>query len=76
MKETDDLVLRLYKWSETAPDPLRSYALGLLGASMEIPEVATKYRYVMFLHAYGSSIAVFLVFVFKYRKISITILKC
>lgn len=34
----------MLKWAQTAQDPLRSYATGLLAAAMEVQEVATKYR--------------------------------
>jgi len=36
--------MRLFKWAETGPEPLKSYSLGLLGASMELPEVAGKFK--------------------------------
>jgi len=43
-KDTEGLILRLFTWAETAPEPLRSYSVGLLGASMEIPDVASKFK--------------------------------
>jgi hypothetical protein len=33
------------KWAEKADEPLRSYASGLLGASMHMSDVAGTYRY-------------------------------
>uniref|UniRef100_T1J8Z3 Uncharacterized protein n=1 Tax=Strigamia maritima TaxID=126957 RepID=T1J8Z3_STRMM len=43
-QETENLVSKLFHWAETAPEPLRSYSTGLLGAAMEIPDVATKFQ--------------------------------
>ncbi|KAG5893684.1 hypothetical protein JTB14_021980 [Gonioctena quinquepunctata] len=42
--EADSLILRLIKWVTSSIEPLQSYATGLLGAAMEIPEIATKFR--------------------------------
>lgn len=44
IQETEGLLLKLFTWAETAPEPLKSYSLGLLGASMEVPEIAGKFK--------------------------------
>ena len=41
---SDHLINRLYDWVENAEDPLKSYATGLLGAAMDIQEIAIAYR--------------------------------
>lgn len=43
-QETEGLILKLFTWAENAPEPLKSYSLGLLGASMEVPEIAGKFK--------------------------------
>lgn len=40
----DYLINRLYDWVENAEEPLKSYATGLLGAAMDIQEIAIAYR--------------------------------
>ncbi|CAG9864733.1 unnamed protein product [Phyllotreta striolata] len=42
--ESDNLILRLVKWVTNSIEPLQSYATGLLGAAMEIPEIAARFR--------------------------------
>nr|CAI5830610.1 unnamed protein product [Callosobruchus analis] len=42
--EADSLIHRLIKWVTRSIEPLQSYATGLLGAAMEIPEIATRFR--------------------------------
>ncbi|GAB0088705.1 Protein mahjong [Sergentomyia squamirostris] len=43
-REHDNLIHRLYSWAENSPEPLQSYATGLLAASMEVQETATGCR--------------------------------
>lgn len=40
----DQLINRLYDWVENGEEPLRSYATGLLGAAMDIQDIAIAYR--------------------------------
>lgn len=40
----DQLINRLYDWAEKSEEPLRSYATGLLGAAMDIQDIAVAYR--------------------------------
>lgn len=40
----DQLINRLYDWVENGAEPLRSYATGLLGAAMDIQDIAIAYR--------------------------------
>ena len=40
----DQLINRLYDWAEKSEEPLRSYATGLLGAAMDIQDIAIAYR--------------------------------
>lgn len=42
--ETENVLMRLYKWAEEAENPLKSYAIGLLGASMGVQDVAVNWR--------------------------------
>ncbi|XP_039432670.1 protein mahjong isoform X2 [Culex pipiens pallens] len=42
--EFDHLISRLYGWAESSPEPLQSYATGLLGAAMEVQEIAVSFR--------------------------------
>ncbi|XP_055624237.1 protein mahjong isoform X2 [Toxorhynchites rutilus septentrionalis] len=42
--EFDHLINRLYGWAESSPEPLQSYATGLLGAAMEVQEIAVSFR--------------------------------
>lgn len=42
--EFDHLITRLYSWAETAEEPLCSYAVGLLGAAMDVQEIAVGFR--------------------------------
>ena len=41
LESTDGLIKRCFAWSRDSPEPLQSYATGLLGAAMEIQTVAT-----------------------------------
>ena len=36
--------MRLFTWAEKGPEPLRTYATGLLAAAMDIPDLATSFR--------------------------------
>lgn len=40
----DQLINRLYDWAEKGEEPLRSYATGLLGAAMDIQDIAVTCR--------------------------------
>ncbi|KFB51317.1 hypothetical protein ZHAS_00019370 [Anopheles sinensis] len=40
----NQLIRRLYKWAETSEEPLKSYATGLLGAAMEVQDIAFSFR--------------------------------
>jgi len=40
----DQLINRLYDWAEKGEEPLRSYATGLLGAAMDIQDIAVAFR--------------------------------
>lgn len=42
--EFDHLISRLYNWAESAEEPLCSYAVGLLGAAMDVQEIAVGFR--------------------------------
>lgn len=42
--EHDNLIQRLYNWAEDSAEPLRSYATGLLGAAMEVQDIAVGFR--------------------------------
>ncbi|XP_069954459.1 DDB1- and CUL4-associated factor 1 isoform X2 [Cherax quadricarinatus] len=42
--ESETTVMRLFSWSEKGPEPLRTYATGLLAAAMDIPEIAASFR--------------------------------
>ncbi|XP_031622219.1 protein mahjong isoform X3 [Contarinia nasturtii] len=42
--ENDNLIQRLYNWAEESAEPLRSYATGLLGAAMEVQDIAIGFR--------------------------------
>jgi DDB1- and CUL4-associated factor 1 len=42
--EFDNQITRLYTWAEKEDEPLRSYATGLLGAAMEVNEIASSFR--------------------------------
>lgn len=42
--EHDNLIQRLYNWAEESAEPLRSYATGLLGAAMEVQDIAVGFR--------------------------------
>lgn len=39
-----NLITKLYEWAETAEDPLKSYAIALLGSAMELQEIAIAFR--------------------------------
>ena len=40
----DALVLRLINWATESPEPLQTYATGLLSAAMEVQEIAVVFR--------------------------------
>ncbi|KAG5677622.1 hypothetical protein PVAND_007364 [Polypedilum vanderplanki] len=40
----EQLINRLYEWAENGVEPLRSYAIGLLGAAMDIQDIAVAFR--------------------------------
>lgn len=42
--ENDNFIQRLYNWAEESAEPLRSYAIGLLGAAMEVQDIAITFR--------------------------------
>ncbi|XP_042233181.1 DDB1- and CUL4-associated factor 1-like isoform X2 [Homarus americanus] len=42
--ESETTVMRLFSWAEKGPEPLRTYATGLLAAAMDIPEIAASFR--------------------------------
>lgn len=42
--ENDNLIQRLYSWAEDSVEPLRSYATGLLGAAMDVQDIAIGFR--------------------------------
>lgn len=42
----ETLILRLFNWAEKSPQPLQSYATGLLAAAMEVQDIATNFRYI------------------------------
>ena len=41
LESTDGLIKRCFAWARESPEPLQSYATGLLGAAMETQSVAT-----------------------------------
>ncbi|XP_061430043.1 LOW QUALITY PROTEIN: DDB1- and CUL4-associated factor 1 [Lethenteron reissneri] len=43
-QEKEGIVENLFKWARDAAEPLRSYAMGLLAAAMEIQDIAANYR--------------------------------
>lgn len=43
-QETEGIVSKLYHWAEHADNPLKSYAIGLLGAAMEVADIAANWR--------------------------------
>lgn len=45
--DMDSLIHRLIKWTTKSVEPLQSYATGLLAAAMEIPDIATRFRYLI-----------------------------
>ncbi|CAG0880840.1 unnamed protein product [Darwinula stevensoni] len=42
--DNDALITELYNWAEKAEEPLRTYATGLLGAIMEVQDIAVNFR--------------------------------
>ncbi|KAI5729591.1 hypothetical protein M8J76_004335 [Diaphorina citri] len=40
----DSLVKTLFSWAENSPEPLQTYATGLLAAAMEVQEIATNFK--------------------------------
>ncbi|XP_025420180.1 protein mahjong isoform X4 [Sipha flava] len=40
----ESLVPRLFKWAENSPEPLQTYATGLLAAAMEINDIAANFK--------------------------------
>lgn len=43
-QDTDGLINRLFSWAEKGPEPLQSYATGLLAAAMELQDLAANFR--------------------------------
>ncbi|KAJ8302050.1 hypothetical protein KUTeg_021037 [Tegillarca granosa] len=43
-QETEGIVQRLFQWAESADEPLRSYATGLLAGAMELQDIATNFK--------------------------------
>ncbi|XP_043216878.1 DDB1- and CUL4-associated factor 1-like isoform X3 [Amphibalanus amphitrite] len=43
-QDADSLIRRLFGWAESAQEPLRSYATGLLAAAMEVQDIAGNFR--------------------------------
>ena len=41
---SETTVMRLFSWAESGPEPLRTYATGLLAAAMDVPEIAASFR--------------------------------
>nr|CAD7417090.1 unnamed protein product [Timema poppensis] len=42
--EMESLIHRLYSWAEKSPQPLKSYATGLLAAAMDVQDIAANFR--------------------------------
>lgn len=40
----EQLINRLYDWAENSEEPLKSYATGLLGAAMDLQDIAVAFR--------------------------------
>ncbi|GBP38183.1 Protein mahjong [Eumeta japonica] len=43
-QDNEALIHRLVGWARSAPEPLQSYATGLLAAAMEVQEIAANFR--------------------------------
>ncbi|XP_046446583.1 DDB1- and CUL4-associated factor 1-like isoform X1 [Daphnia pulex] len=43
-QDTEGLINRLFSWAEKGPEPLQSYATGLLAAAMELQDLAANFR--------------------------------
>ena len=43
-QENDGLVQRLMNWAQTADEPLKTYAVGLLGGAMESQDIAANFK--------------------------------
>ncbi|KAL3852286.1 hypothetical protein ACJMK2_015948 [Sinanodonta woodiana] len=43
-QDTEGILTRLFRWAESAEDPLRSYATGLLAGAMELQDVASNFK--------------------------------
>ena len=43
-QDAESLIRRLFGWAESAQEPLRSYATGLLAAAMEVQDIAGNFR--------------------------------
>ena len=43
-QDTDGLINRLFAWAEKGPEPLQSYATGLLASAMELQDLAANFR--------------------------------
>ena len=43
-QDTDGLIVRLFSWAEKGPEPLQSYAIGLLASAMELQDLAANFR--------------------------------
>uniref|UniRef100_A0A146LRX2 DDB1-and CUL4-associated factor-like 1 n=1 Tax=Lygus hesperus TaxID=30085 RepID=A0A146LRX2_LYGHE len=44
MPTNDVLVHRLFSWAENSPEPLQTYATGLIAAAMDVQEIAVGFR--------------------------------
>ena len=44
LQEAENLIRRLFGWAESAKEPLRSYATGLLASAMEVQDIAANFR--------------------------------
>ena len=43
-QDNEGLVRKLMNWAQTASDPLKTYAVGLMGGAMEIQDIAANYK--------------------------------
>ncbi|ESO82730.1 hypothetical protein LOTGIDRAFT_184499, partial [Lottia gigantea] len=43
-QETEGLTTKLFEWAEKSPEPLRTYATGLLAVAIKLPEIAADFR--------------------------------
>jgi len=42
-QDTEGLILKLFSWAEKGPEPLQSYATGLLASAMELQVLNPDY---------------------------------